>query len=97
MKEGPDCSDCAPSYCCGDGVCNGGEDSENCSVDCGEPSVSETICGDSIDNDGDGLIDCVDPDCSNDPACQSGCFQRKEPRSFNEDCCSGRCFRGACK
>lgn len=24
---------------------------------------SETLCGDSYDNDGDGLIDCADPDC----------------------------------
>lgn len=97
VKEGPDCSDCAPSYCCGDGVCNGEEDSTNCKIDCGEPSVPETSCNDGLDNDRDGLTDCNDPDCSNDPACQSGCLQRKEPCSSNEDCCSGRCFRGACK
>ncbi|MGR3309663.1 MAG: hypothetical protein ACUZ77_02710 [Candidatus Brocadiales bacterium] len=27
------------------------------------------ICDDGIDNDGDGLVDCEDPDCVNDPAC----------------------------
>lgn len=27
------------------------------------------ICNDGIDNDGDGLIDCADPDCAQDPAC----------------------------
>jgi hypothetical protein len=36
-KEGPDCTDCAPTYCCGDGVCEGDEDSFNCEVDCGPP------------------------------------------------------------
>jgi len=32
--------------------------------------TTETICNDAIDNDGDGLIDCNDSDCSADPACQ---------------------------
>jgi hypothetical protein len=27
------------------------------------------ICGDTLDNDCDGLIDCNDPDCTGDPAC----------------------------
>jgi len=30
-------------------------------------------CTDGIDNDGDDLFDCVDPDCATDPACQGGC------------------------
>jgi len=67
-KEGPDCTDCAPSYCCGDGVCNGEEDSYNCAIDCGAPPESE-ICYDGVDNDGDGKIDCDDSDCFGDPAC----------------------------
>ncbi len=29
----------------------------------------ETDCGDGIDNDGDGPIDCNDPDCFIDSAC----------------------------
>jgi len=29
-------------------------------------------CTDGADNDGDGLIDCADPDCSTDPACGGG-------------------------
>ena len=29
----------------------------------------EQECGDSIDNDGDGLVDCADPDCEEDVAC----------------------------
>ena len=27
------------------------------------------ICNDGIDNDGDGAVDCADPDCAGDPAC----------------------------
>ncbi len=30
----------------------------------------ETNCTDGIDNDGDGLVDCSDSDCTADPACQ---------------------------
>jgi len=29
-------------------------------------------CDDGVDNDGDTLIDCSDPDCSTDPACAGG-------------------------
>ena len=32
----------------------------------------EVNCTDGLDDDGDGLIDCVDPDCSTDPACPPG-------------------------
>lgn len=31
--------------------------------------AQETSCSDGIDNDGDGLIDCYDPDCSGNAAC----------------------------
>ena len=31
------------------------------------------VCDDGIDNDGDGLIDCDDDDCNQDPVCTSSC------------------------
>jgi hypothetical protein len=34
VKDGPNCADCFSSYCCGDGVCEGEENSDNCAVDC---------------------------------------------------------------
>jgi hypothetical protein len=37
-------------------------------VDAG-PKV-ETICANGVDDDGDGLTDCDDPDCSTSPACK---------------------------
>jgi hypothetical protein len=41
-----------------------------CSDDDSGPAT-ETICDDSGDGDGDGLTDCDDPDCINDPACSA--------------------------
>jgi hypothetical protein len=51
------------SVYCGDGSCNGLEDSCNCSDDCGPPPSSETSCYDGLDDDCDGLTDLDDPDC----------------------------------
>lgn len=96
-KDGPNCPDCASSWCCGDGVCNGEENSDLCAIDCAGSSTTETNCTDDYDNDEDGLTDCDDADCSDEPMCQSNCLPRKEPCSSNEECCSGKCFRGACK
>jgi len=69
QKDDASCSDCPQSYCCGDGVCNGEEDSYRCERDCGPPPDPE-ICDDVIDNDQDGKIDCADSDCFGDVACQ---------------------------
>jgi hypothetical protein len=44
------------------------------------------ICSDGIDNDGDGLIDCEDRDCSTDPSC--GCIP--EPEVGAAACSDGR-------
>jgi len=44
--DGFACSDAAnPATCCGDWVCDRGEDAENCSIDCGE---STWICGNGV-------------------------------------------------
>lgn len=53
VKEGPDCSDCLPFYCCGDGVCEVEENSGNCLVDC-----PVTICGDGICSPGEDRCGC---------------------------------------
>ncbi|XP_028969053.1 teneurin-m [Galendromus occidentalis] len=43
---------------------------------------SERNCGDKIDNDGDGLLDCADSECCTSPECSSNplCFQSSDPR-----------------
>ncbi|XP_067374653.1 teneurin-1 isoform X2 [Channa argus] len=46
-------------------VCQAGWSGPGCSV------VMETDCSDGTDNDGDGLTDCVDPDCCEQLSCGS--------------------------
>lgn len=43
--------------------------SNGCSSSPPPPSVE--ICDNGLDDDGDGLIDCADPDCGSDPGCTS--------------------------
>ncbi|KAG7484175.1 hypothetical protein MATL_G00046510 [Megalops atlanticus] len=47
-------------------VCQAGWSGMGCNV------VMETECDDNTDNDGDGLTDCVDPDCCQQTSCSSG-------------------------
>uniref|UniRef100_A0A8C5H6N1 Teneurin-2 n=1 Tax=Gouania willdenowi TaxID=441366 RepID=A0A8C5H6N1_GOUWI len=75
--EGEHCNiDGCPGLCSGHGrctleqsgwrcVCQTGWSGPGCSV------VMETDCSDGTDNDGDGLIDCVDPDCCEQLSCGS--------------------------
>jgi C1A family cysteine protease len=67
VKEGPDCADCAPSWCCGDGDCTGDEDSFNCAVDCGAPPV----CGDDNCDPDEDQCNCP-ADCGTPPANETG-------------------------
>jgi hypothetical protein len=48
--------------------------------------VSHENCTDGIDNDGDGLIDCADPDCGDGAACDDGNIC-----TANDHCSSGAC------
>lgn len=50
---------------CGNDICEvaGGETCNECSEDCGSCGLTE--CSDGVDNDADGLVDCVD----SDPGC----------------------------
>ena len=57
----PECNLCDPNPCAAGEIC----DPAN-----GQCLPSIEICGDDIDNDGDGLIDCLDSDCDVDQSCQ---------------------------
>ena len=51
-----------------------GERDPNDPSDADEPPCvppAESACGNGIDDDGDGLIDCADPDCAADSACSA--------------------------
>ena len=85
-KDGPDCADCASSYCCGDGICEGNESNLNCAFDC-----PATICG-------DGTCDPIEDNnnCPDDCPAQS-CGGNKAECSDNSDCCSNVCKNGTCR
>jgi hypothetical protein len=60
------------------------------------------ICNDGIDNDGDKLADCADPDCATDPACTkkttadcSPGYYKNHPNTWDASaganaCCTGQ-------
>ncbi|KAM6972681.1 teneurin-3 [Aplochiton taeniatus] len=54
-------------------VCQSGWRGTGCDV------AMETLCTDSKDNEGDGLVDCMDPDCCLQPSCQSQVYCRGSP------------------
>lgn len=68
VKENSACSDCAPSWCCGDGNCEGEEDGFNCAIDCGQPPA----CGDSICDPGEDSCSCP-ADCGSPPTTETSC------------------------
>jgi hypothetical protein len=57
------------------------------------------VCDDSVDNDGDGHVDCADPDCEGNTACPTTGGQCVNESGadvgasceFNIDCCSNKC------
>ncbi len=58
---------CQLPFGCGDGSCHSviGETQCTCQCDCGPPGSVEGSCGNTRDDDCDGLTDCADPDCQN--------------------------------
>ncbi len=64
-------ADCADTAACPQGTpctahgmsCGADASCSVCSGNGGTPEVKETSCGDGFDHDGDGLVDCADPDC----------------------------------
>ena len=58
-------ADC-PVTDCQTATCNAGTCAISTVADCKAPAPKE-ICGDCIDNDGDGLVDAEDPDCCEAP------------------------------
>ncbi|HLL52116.1 MAG TPA: MopE-related protein, partial [Myxococcaceae bacterium] len=82
-RQDDDCDgqvDCADTDClgqsCGSGTVCVGQGSCQCVVDGGTAEVREATCGDALDNDCDGQVDCADSDCAtcgaNGQVCQSG-------------------------
>jgi len=73
---GGDCNDSNPDIHPGaEDVCGDGLDS-----DCGGDNDRCEDCANGIDDNADGLIDCEDPDCADDPVCGE---------SGEDECCDG--------
>jgi cysteine-rich repeat protein len=76
----PDCAS-DPFCLCGNGIIEGNEecddgnntDGDGCSSSCTLESPQSEICDNGMDDDMDGLVDCLDSDCANDPACGPSC------------------------
>jgi len=56
------------TFCCGDGLCEGDEDSFSCEVDCGPPP----FCGDGTCDPGEDSCSCAG-DCGAPPATETQC------------------------
>ncbi|XP_054829987.1 teneurin-4 isoform X9 [Eublepharis macularius] len=75
-----------PGLCNGNGRCTLDVNGWHCVCQLGWRGAGcdtsmETACGDGKDNDGDGLIDCMDPDCCLQPLCHSNslCLGSPDP------------------
>jgi hypothetical protein len=87
VKEGSECTDCAPSFCCGDGTCEPDEDGDNCPVDCGALE-----CGDGTCDPGETPCNCA-LDCGWPPENEVGLCGNSidDDCDGNTDCDDGDC------
>lgn len=86
--DGDGLSGCADNFDCNGEICDA---TGGCTCDNG--IQTETGCGDSVDNDGDGFIDRVDADCNTPSSCEVPCT------SVGNTClsgCGGDCLIGIC-
>uniref|UniRef100_A0A8C2FUD0 Teneurin-3 n=1 Tax=Cyprinus carpio TaxID=7962 RepID=A0A8C2FUD0_CYPCA len=82
---GPDCSiEGCPGLCNSNGRCTLDQNGWHCVCQPGWRGAGcdvamETLCADGKDNEGDGLVDCMDPDCCLQSSCQTQPFCRGSP------------------
>jgi len=68
-----------------------------CCANCGEENTEER-CGDTVDNDGDGFIDCAEPSCLSycQPPPPPPCSETGATCANHGECCNGLCNGGQC-
>ncbi|XP_075712545.1 teneurin-2 isoform X9 [Rhinoderma darwinii] len=88
--------DGCPDLCNGNGRCTLGQNSWQCICQTGWRGsgcnvAMETSCADNKDNEGDGLVDCLDPDCCLQTTCQSSllCRGSRDPLDIIQQSQSG--------
>jgi hypothetical protein len=88
-----DLCDCGPGTVCGDGVCDPGEDCENCPEDCGECPCDGGSGGDCCENNGTPGCDnpaCCEAVCAVDPYCCDNAWDSicadQAANDFNDEC-----------
>uniref|UniRef100_G1KD89 Teneurin-2 n=1 Tax=Anolis carolinensis TaxID=28377 RepID=G1KD89_ANOCA len=88
--------DGCPDLCNGNGRCTLGQNSWQCVCQTGwrGPGCNvamETSCADNKDNEGDGLVDCLDPDCCLQSTCQNSllCRGSRDPLDIIQQSHSG--------
>ncbi|XP_042646449.1 teneurin-2 isoform X4 [Tyto alba] len=88
--------DGCPDLCNGNGRCTLGQNSWQCVCQTGwrGPGCNvamETACADNKDNEGDGLVDCLDPDCCLQSTCQNSllCRGSRDPLDIIQQSHSG--------
>ncbi|XP_026714247.1 teneurin-2 isoform X10 [Athene cunicularia] len=89
-------TDGCPDLCNGNGRCTLGQNSWQCVCQTGwrGPGCNvamETACADNKDNEGDGLVDCLDPDCCLQSTCQNSllCRGSRDPLDIIQQSHSG--------
>uniref|UniRef100_A0A8C8RH77 Teneurin-2 n=1 Tax=Pelusios castaneus TaxID=367368 RepID=A0A8C8RH77_9SAUR len=89
-------TDGCPDLCNGNGRCTLGQNSWQCVCQTGwrGPGCNvamETSCADNKDNEGDGLTDCLDPDCCLQSTCQNSllCRGSRDPLDIIQQSHSG--------
>ncbi len=89
---GPECtmdSDCGPTDACVQNTCDANGNCQQTTTQCAPGEICDPIdgcisapmneiCDDGMDNDGDGRVDCDDPDCAQDRACEDPKDKDKE-------------------
>jgi len=92
IDEGYSCSDnLSESYCCGDLVCEGDEDSYNCEMDCGPPPVCEDGSCDPSEDQCTCPVDCGTPP-SNETNCSDGLDNDCDGLVDSDDTSDCACF-----
>jgi hypothetical protein len=82
--------------CSGAATCGGAGVANVCAV-----PPTESSCTDHVDNDGDGLTDCADPECIDDPACRppqgKACKAQSDCGDIVNETVTDCCIDGHCR